>query len=265
MPRVTSSDGVSIFYTTTGQGEPLVLTHGATHSWESWQDLGYIDGLADSFRLVMLDSRGHGMSDKPHTPAAYSMTQQANDVLAVIDDLGIDRFHVFGYAIGATSGFHFAVAAPERVKSLVAYGGDPFAPSPGYMTSIEQDLEVLRQGMHAWVDLMDEIGVFNQYPKPKERKERLLAADGDALVASIIASTNNPGVATDLVRLTMPCLLIAGQQAGGNDNLRQAARDLPLADFVSIAGIGHAMVHARTVLPYVRGFYERFGYWKRPV
>ena len=258
MSFAISSDGARIFYTSVGQGEPLVLAHGTTHTWESWGDLGYIDGLKDRFQLILLDSRGHGQSDKPHAADAYAMTQQSDDVLAVVDQLGIDRFHFFGYSIGAVCGFHLAVRAPDRVQSLIAYGGDPYAPTSGYKQSIEQDLDVLRRGVRDWVDLMEEIGVFKQYPVPNERKERLLASDGEALVASILASTEDTGVSADLERLTMPCLLIAGQQAGGNDLARQAAHDLPVADFVSIDGIGHAMVHARVILPYVNAFYERF-------
>jgi pimeloyl-ACP methyl ester carboxylesterase len=258
MSYATSSDGVRIFYTTTGQGEPLVLSHGTTHTWESWHDLGFIDGLEDQFQLILIDSRGHGQSDKPHTAAAYDMERQADDVVAVVDDLGVDRFHLFGYSLGAVSGFHLAAQAPERIRSLVAYGGDPYAPSPNYIASIEQDLAILRQGMQTWVDLMENIGVFNQYPKPTARKERLLAADAEALIASVMASVDNPGIADALERLTMPCLIIAGGQAGGNDLAHRAARDLPLADFVSIAGIGHAMANGQIILPYVHAFYERF-------
>lgn len=259
MPFAKSSDGARIFYTTAGRGEPLVLSHGTTHSWETWEDLGYLDGLKDWFHLILIDSRGHGQSDTPGDSSAYTMALQADDVLAVVNDLGINRFHLFGYALGATSGFHLAAREPERVKSFIAYGGDPYPPSPGYVESISQDLSYMRNGMQAWVELMEDIGVFNQYPNPAARKERMLAADADALIASITASLENPGVVDALPHLQMPCLVIAGQQAGGNDVARRAANELPLADFVSIAGIGHAMVHAQTILPYVHAFHERFG------
>jgi pimeloyl-ACP methyl ester carboxylesterase len=259
MPYATSSDGVRIFYTTIGQGEPLILSHGTTHTCESWQDLGYIDGLKDQFHLILIDTRGHGQSDKPHAVTAYAVAQLADDVVAVVDALGVDRFHLIGYSLGAVTGFHLAARLPERVQSLIAYGGDPYVPSAKYIASIEQDIAILRQGMPAWVDLMEDIGVFKQYPKPTARKERLLAADADALIASIMASVENPGVGDALARITIPCLLIAGQEAGGNDFAWEAARDLPVADFVSIAGIGHAMVNAQIILPYIRAFFERFG------
>jgi pimeloyl-ACP methyl ester carboxylesterase len=137
--------------------------------------------------------------------------------------------------------------------------GDPNAPSSRYNASVQEDIAILRNGMQAWVNLMEDIGVFKQYPHATARRERLLATDADAVAASIMASTENPGVGDALARLTMPCLLIAGQHAGGNDLAHQAARELPLADFVSIAGTTHAMVNAQIILPYVRAFYERFG------
>jgi pimeloyl-ACP methyl ester carboxylesterase len=258
MPYATSSDGARIFYTTMGYGDPLVLAHGTTHSWESWQDLGYIDGLKDKFYLILIDLRGHGLSDKPHDVTSYAMDQQADDLRAVVDDLSINRFHFLGYSLGAVSGFHLAAREPERFLSLISYGGDPYAPTPRYIASIEEDLSYLRNGMKAWVDLMDEIGVFRHYPMPAERKERMLASDHEALIASIMASLENPGLDDKLPGLMMPCLVIAGQQAGGNDLARQAANDLPVADFVSIAGIGHAMVNAGIILPYVYAFFQRF-------
>ncbi len=259
LPFATSSDGARIFSTTMGQGTPLVLLHGTTHSWESWQDLGYIDGLKDHFQLILIDARGHGQSDKPHAVSAYAMAQQADDVMAVVDSLGIGCFHLFGYSLGAMTGFHLAAREPERVQSLISYGGDPYPPNSRYKTSIADDIAILREGVPAWVDLMERLGVFDQYPEPAARKQRLLAVDPDALIASILASVENPGVGDALEHLTMPCLVIAGQLAGGNEPARQAAAELPVADFVSITGIGHAMVNAQIILPYVRAFYERFG------
>lgn len=259
MSYATSSDGVRIYYTSAGQGEPLILSHGMTHTWESWEDLGYIDALKSNFQLILIDSRGHGQSDKPHGSAAYSMTQQVDDVMAVANDFGIDRFHFFGYSLGALIGFQLAVTAGERVQSLVAYGGDPYAPFPEYRAGVGRDIEILHQGMKTWVDLMDDIGVFSQYPNAEARKGRLLSADADALAAAITASTENPGVGDALARITMPTLLIVGQHEGCNDVARKAAQELPLADFVSVAGLRHSMVHAKIILPYVSAFFERFG------
>lgn len=261
MPFATSSDGVRIFYTTVGQGRPLVLSHGGTHTWESWEDLGYIDALKDRFRLILIDSRGHGKSDKPHDVAAYTYAQQVDDVAAVVDDLGIMRFHFWGYSLGAEIGFVLASLFPERVQSLITYGDHPYVRSPGDRAFVDEINETLRRGMQAWVDEMEALGVFAQYPQPAARKERLLAADPQALIAMVTASAEYPGEVTDLSRITMPCLLIEGEHDVVNELAHSAARELPNADFVSVGGIGHAMVHADTILPYVRAFLERHALW----
>ena len=261
MPFATSTDGVHIFYTTVGQGAPLVLSHGATHTWESWQDLGYVESLKDRLHLILIDTRGHGESDKPHDPGAYAMSQQVDDIVAVLDNMGIDRFHFWGYSIGAQVSFHLSSRLPERVQSFVAYGGHPYPPSPDDLAFTDEINATLRQGMQAWVDYLEARGVFSQYPKPEARRKRLLAADAEALIALNVAYANDSGIADGLSPITMPGLLVAGQHDGVNDLARQAANTLAIADFVSLGGIAHAMVHAHTILPYFRAFLERFDAW----
>jgi pimeloyl-ACP methyl ester carboxylesterase len=61
----TINDGLRIHYEVVGSGEPLLLYHGLTGSGERWRDTGYIAGLAEAYRLILIDARGHGQSDKP--------------------------------------------------------------------------------------------------------------------------------------------------------------------------------------------------------
>ena len=258
MPFATSTDGVRIFYTTMGEGERLILAHGGTHTWESWQDLGYVAALKDRFQLILFDARGHGRSDMPHEVAAYAFPQLVDDVLAVVDSLGIARFHFCGYSFTAQLSFHLAARVPERVQTFVAYGGHPYPPSAEDRAGIDEFNVILQGGMSAWVQEMEIRGVFAQYPNPTARRERLLATDADAQIALNNACRADQGCADALAHITAPCLLIAGERDVANDLARQAAKELPVADFVSVGGIGHAMVHAQTILPYVRAFYERF-------
>lgn len=260
MPYATSTDGIHIFYTSKGEGEPLVLSHGGTHTWESWQDLGYVDGLRDHFQLVLIDSRGHGRSDKPHDASSYALTQQADDVVAVVEALGIDRFHFWGYSQGVQIGFHLAARTPDRIQTFVAYGGHPYPTSAEDHAAVEEINTILQRGMQGWVDRMEAAGVLAHYPNPAARKERLLAADPAALIAANLGSASDSGIIDALSRLTMPCLLIAGERDSANELARQAVKGLPVADFVLVGNTGHAMVHAQSILPYVRAFHERFGF-----
>jgi len=72
MPYATHGD-LRIHYETDGSGPPLVLQHGYTLSLKRWYALGYVDALRARYRLILVDARGHGESDKPHDPAAYGL------------------------------------------------------------------------------------------------------------------------------------------------------------------------------------------------
>ena len=71
MPYLTNN-AVAIHYRVEGEGSPLILQHGFTDSSESWYELGYVAALKSKFRLILPDTRGHGQSDKPHDPRAYT-------------------------------------------------------------------------------------------------------------------------------------------------------------------------------------------------
>jgi pimeloyl-ACP methyl ester carboxylesterase len=99
------SNGVKIYYEVEGNadGPPLVLQHGLTGYLESWRERGYTKVLGGDYRLILVDARGHGRSDKPHEPEAYVRELRAADVVAVLDDLGIEKTYYFGYSMAAES------------------------------------------------------------------------------------------------------------------------------------------------------------------
>jgi pimeloyl-ACP methyl ester carboxylesterase len=113
------NQGARIHYQTVGSGPALVLHHGTLGSGADWVDLGYVDALKENHQLILLDSRGHGESDKPHDPAAYDLGLRALDVLAVLDDLSIRKSDYFGYSMGGWIGFEVAKLAPNRFNSFI--------------------------------------------------------------------------------------------------------------------------------------------------
>ena len=90
MPYVDNS-GVKIHYHVEGDGPPLVLQHGLTNSLETWYAYGFVEELQKDYRLILVDARGHGRSGKPHDPADYDLKLRVSDILAVIDDVGVDK------------------------------------------------------------------------------------------------------------------------------------------------------------------------------
>jgi pimeloyl-ACP methyl ester carboxylesterase len=98
-------------------GDPVVLVHGWPQHWWIWRDV--IPRLADAgYRCICLDLRGHGWTDAP--PDGYEKEQFASDILAALDELGIERFKMVGHDWGAFAGFLMALRAPERMEKLLA-------------------------------------------------------------------------------------------------------------------------------------------------
>jgi pimeloyl-ACP methyl ester carboxylesterase len=120
---VTSKDGTKIAYDTNGSGPAIMLLHGAGQTRAEWQRTDYVKRLAPNFTVISVDLRGNGESDKPTKTEAYALDRLMEDLLAVADAAGAQRFHVWGYAYGGIVGRYLA-ARSDRVRSL-AYIGVP--------------------------------------------------------------------------------------------------------------------------------------------
>jgi pimeloyl-ACP methyl ester carboxylesterase len=112
----TAADGTRLHYIVEGSGPPLVLVGGKTSNIEGawWR---YIPVLAPRFKVIALDNRGTGASDKPETP--YSTPLMAEDALAVLRDTGETSAHWFGLSMGGMILQQLALAHPEAVRSLI--------------------------------------------------------------------------------------------------------------------------------------------------
>jgi len=116
------SNGVQIYYEEHGKGEPVVLVHGfasrADHNWGSQ----WFEHLGAHYRVVALDCRGHGNSGKPHEPEAYAGETMGDDVVRLMDHLGIGRTLLMGYSMGARISLGLLRSRPERLRAVVLGG-----------------------------------------------------------------------------------------------------------------------------------------------
>jgi len=116
------SGGVKIHYLVEGRGEPVVLIHGLLASAKlNWEWPGIIAELAKNHRVIALDCRGHGLSDKPLSEDQYG-AKMVDDVVRLMDHLNLKKADIVGYSMGGAITMKLMVLHPERVRSAVLGG-----------------------------------------------------------------------------------------------------------------------------------------------
>jgi len=113
------SNGVRIRYVSVGQGEPIILIHGWAADAEMWASA--IQDLSRDYHVIALDCRGHGKSGKPTDPSQYGM-EMVNDVVRLMDHLGIAKAHIVGYSMGGSITIKMLTANPQRFLTAVIGG-----------------------------------------------------------------------------------------------------------------------------------------------
>lgn len=112
--------GINLHYSECGEGDPLILLHG------NGEDGSYFEHqmvpFAKRFRVIALDTRGHGRS--PRGEAPFTIRQFADDLLAFMDERGIERAHLLGFSDGGNIALVFALSHPQRIGKLVLNGAN---------------------------------------------------------------------------------------------------------------------------------------------
>jgi pimeloyl-ACP methyl ester carboxylesterase len=118
------SDGVRLAFIDEGGGDPIVLIHGFASSVRTnWIEPGWVKLLTgNGFRVIAIDNRGHGESEKLYDPALYTAPLMAEDVRRLMDHLAVPRADVMGYSMGARITAFLALKYPDRVRSAI-FGG----------------------------------------------------------------------------------------------------------------------------------------------
>ena len=195
----------------TGGGEPLVLLHG--NGEDGTYFTHQIAHFSQRFRVLALDTRGHGKS--PRGEAPFTIRQFARDLLAFLDARGIERAHLLGFSDGGNIALAFALAHPERVGKLVLNGANLNA-----------------RGVKRSVQVPIELGY---------RMARLfagLSAKARTNAEMLGLMVNDPNVAPEeLAALTAPTLVIAGENDMiREDHTRLIAERIPNARLAFVPG-----------------------------
>jgi len=245
MPFV-ESDGVRIHYEVVGAGPPVVLLHGAAGDSTMWRHAGYVDGL-DGFSRVLVDSRGHGLSDGPGEEAAYRLEEYAADVEAVIDALGAPSVALWGYSSGAHVAAAVAGRVPDRVDALITTGWIADLGSPEEQTELLQLLESSGMpGLNAALEQDEGISL------PPWMREQFLATDPRVFAAEVKGFGDGRQVHASLSSVTAPALLLVGAAEDPGGEAANVAAHLQSGRAVTLPGVGHvgAFLATEQVLPH---------------
>jgi pimeloyl-ACP methyl ester carboxylesterase len=243
----TDSKQVRIHYRVEGEGPSLVLQHGFLQSIEDWYECGYVDALKNDYRLVLVDARGHGSSDKPHDPEAYPLENRVADVVAVLDALAIKKAHFWGYSMGGWIAFGMTKFAAERIDRLVIGGQHPYARGmEGYRELLQAGIA---HGAEAFLTTVEQMAG----PLPPGWKARLREGD---LAAYLAIAQDRTSIEAVLPEIKMPCCLYVGEVDPVFAEVRSASKLIPNVNFFSLPELTHlqAFVRVDLVLPRVSKF-----------
>ncbi|KKL18501.1 hypothetical protein LCGC14_2474890 [marine sediment metagenome] len=112
-------ENVRIYYEDVGEGEPIISNHGLSEDCNYWSETGVTAKLAENYRMISMDMRGHGRTVIEGEPHGYDADTMASDFDALADFLGLDRFHILTHATGGMVGVRYAMTRSERLISLM--------------------------------------------------------------------------------------------------------------------------------------------------
>lgn len=246
-----SNQGAKIYYEVAGRGIPLVIHHGLSGSLDAWRENGYVDALKDDCRLILMDARGHGKSDKPHDPALYGGDFYAGDVAAILDALGLPAVNFFGYSFGGGVAFELAKRIPERLISVICGGCGARLPPKEV---VEGQIAFYAAGPEAMISVYEKGG-----PLPLQVKKLILANDSLALAAVCRSMLVEKPLVDDLPKMEMPFLIFAGDKDFSYAGAKESAGLLPNASFITLPGLDHSMAGGspERIVPQMKEFLKR--------
>jgi pimeloyl-ACP methyl ester carboxylesterase len=245
------SNGVKIHYVERGAGDAVILLHGNGGSIQDWVKSGVLQALSQDFRVIAMDARGHGESDKLHDPKAYGR-EMSLDVLRMMDHLGIRKAHLVGYSMGAQTAAHLVVIKPERFISATLGG----APGRFYWTdkdtrqaeqnAVERERDCISRGM---IEARAPVGAPPMSDEEFKRRSAACfankASDRFALAAVGRGQVTQTITRAQAAAVKVPTLGVVGTLDGYLANFQDLKTLRPDLRLVVIEGASHGTAASR--------------------
>lgn len=245
------NDGVNIHYVSLGEGPTLLFIHGFPNQWYDWRY--QMAALADEYRVVAVSLRGYNRSDKPAGVENYELPHLTGDVIAVMDDLGVDQATIVGHDWGGIIAWTFAEVYPEKTRNLVIFNR-PHPRSRKREMALNNEQKERSAYIVRFTNTEGDLGGMDAERRARSHEgtvwyERYLAAyqrsDYEAMLNYYRAYYPKPPWLVDnspIVPVQVPVLEFHGLEDGAyvneslNDTWESMGRDFTL---VTLPGIGH--------------------------
>ena len=214
-------NGIRVWYAAFGRGEPVLLLHGGLANSNYWGN--QVPALAKSYRVIVVDSRGHGRSTHDERPYGYDL--MASDVLGLMDFLKLPKAAVVGWSDGAILGLDIAIHHPERLSKLFAFAANS---DPSGVANIAQST------------------VFNAYIARAEKEYQVLSPTPDQYKSFVdqiskMWETEPHFTAAQLRVITVPTWIVDADhdEAIKRENTEFMANEIPDAGLLLQPQVSH--------------------------
>ena len=251
MPFLTTEDGVKLHYEESGSGTPIVFVHEFAGDWRTWEP--QLRHFSRRYRCIAYNARGYPPSDVPADVERYSQQRARDDILAVLDALGIERAHIVGNSMGGFATLHFGMAYPARALSLVIAGCGYGAHPDQYATFQAQARDLaktmLEKGM---VHIAATYGhgpgrlpLRDKDPRGfaefvRQFSEHSAQGSANTMLGYQARRPSLYNLIADMARITAPALIVAGDE---DDAVLEPSllmkRTIPTAGLVVLPKSGH--------------------------
>lgn len=225
-------NGVNIYYEDHGTGPAILLSHGYSSTSRMWQ--GQVSAFEDRYRVVTWDMRGHGQSDSPDDPSAYSEAATCDDMAAILNHLGIESAIVGGLSLGGYMSLAFNIAHPKMVSALML-----FDTGPGYKNPVAR--EGWNESARKRAETFEEKGLDALGRGAEVRIAQHRSAQGLAHAARGMLAQFDSRIIESLEHIKVPTLVLVGDKdqpfLGATDYM---ANKIPGSTKAVVADAGHS-------------------------
>ena len=232
MPYATTDDGMKLYFEETGEGAPIVFVHEFAADHRSWEM--QMRHFGQRYRCITYGARGYPPSDVPEKPESYSQNRATDDILAVMDHLGIDKAVIGGLSLGGYMSLAFNLAHPSMVRALML-----FDTGPGYKNPVGREgwnVTAMKRAETFEAKGLDALGGSAEVRVSQHRSAQGLAHAARGMLAQF-----DSRIIESLEHIVVPTLVLVGEKdqpfLGATDYM---ANKIPNATKAVIADAGHA-------------------------